>query len=61
MRNASRIAAALRQRYGNERVTVVVNRVDAHAEIGHEDVEKVVGAPRRALGAERLPDGAARP
>ena len=43
VRNASRIAAALRQRYGNERVTVIVNRVDQHAEIGRDDVEKVVG------------------
>ena len=43
VRNASRIAAALRQRYGSERVTVMVNRVDAHAEIGRDDVEKVVG------------------
>jgi len=43
VRNASRIAAALRQRYGNDRVTVMVNRVDAHAEIGRDDVEKVVG------------------
>ncbi len=44
VRNASRIAAALRQRYGNDRVTVIVNRVDTHAEIGRDDVEKVVGA-----------------
>ena len=43
VRNASRIAAALRHRYGNDRVTVMVNRVDAHAEIGRDDVEKVVG------------------
>src|SRR5262245_14685100 len=43
VRNASRIAASLRQRYGNERVTVIVNRVDSHAEIGRDDVEKVVG------------------
>jgi pilus assembly protein CpaE len=43
VRNASRIAAALRQRYGNDRVTVMVNRVDTHAEIGRDDVEKVVG------------------
>jgi pilus assembly protein CpaE len=43
VRNASRIAAALRHRYGNDRVTVIVNRVDTHAEIGREDVEKVVG------------------
>jgi pilus assembly protein CpaE len=43
VRNASRIAASFRQRYGNERVTVIVNRVDQHAEIGRDDVEKVVG------------------
>ncbi|MEO5823190.1 MAG: AAA family ATPase [Vicinamibacteraceae bacterium] len=43
VRNASRIAASLRQRYGNDRITVIVNRVDTHAEIGREDVEKVVG------------------
>jgi pilus assembly protein CpaE len=44
VRNASRIAASFRQRYGAERVTVIVNRVDQHAEIGREDVEKVIGA-----------------
>ena len=44
VRNASRIAASLRQRYGNDRVTVIVNRVDTHAEIGRDDVEKVVGS-----------------
>jgi pilus assembly protein CpaE len=43
VRNASRIAASLRQRYGSDRVTVIVNRVDTHAEIGRDDVEKVVG------------------
>jgi pilus assembly protein CpaE len=43
VRNASRIAASLRQRYGAERITVIVNRVDNHAEIGRDDVEKVVG------------------
>jgi pilus assembly protein CpaE len=44
VRNASRIAASLRQRYGSDRVTVIVNRVDTHAEIGRDDVEKVVGS-----------------
>jgi pilus assembly protein CpaE len=44
VRNASRIAASFRQRYGAERVTVIVNRVDQYAEIGREDVEKVIGA-----------------
>ncbi len=43
VRNASRIAASLRHRYGADRVTVIVNRVDTHAEIGRDDVEKVVG------------------
>lgn len=43
VRNASRIAASFRQRYGNDRVTVIVNRVDHQAEIGRDDVEKVVG------------------
>jgi pilus assembly protein CpaE len=44
VRNASRVAASFRQRYGNDRVTVIVNRVDNHAEIGRDDVEKVIGA-----------------
>jgi pilus assembly protein CpaE len=43
VRNASRIAASFRQRYGNDRVTVIVNRVDHQAEIRRDDVEKVVG------------------
>ena len=30
----------LRQRYGAERVRVVVNRYDRAAEIGHEDIER---------------------
>jgi pilus assembly protein CpaE len=60
VRNASRMAAALRQRYGKEKLTVVVSRADRLAEIGHEDVERAVGSPvkhsfpsdyRRALQA----------
>ncbi len=43
VRNASRVAASFRQRYGNDRVSVIVNRMDAHAEIRRDDVEKVVG------------------
>ena len=43
VRNASRIAASFRQRYGNDRVLVIVNRVDHQAEIGRDDVEKVIG------------------
>jgi pilus assembly protein CpaE len=43
VRNASRMAAALRQRYGKEKLSVVVSRADRLAEIGHEDVERAVG------------------
>jgi pilus assembly protein CpaE len=43
VRNASRLAATLRQRYGKEKVAVVISRADRLAEIGHEDVEKAVG------------------
>ena len=44
VRSASRIAAALRQRYGKDKVTVVVSRADRLADIGHEDVERAVGS-----------------
>jgi pilus assembly protein CpaE len=44
VRNASRIATAMRQRYGKEKVTVVVSREDRLADIGHEDVERAVGS-----------------
>ena len=43
VRNASRMATALRQRYGKEKLSVVVSRADRLAEIGHEDVERAVG------------------
>jgi len=43
VRSAGRIATALRQRYGKERVVVVVSRYDPHGAIGHDDVERVVG------------------
>lgn len=60
VRSASRLAAALRQRYGKERLGVVLSRADQLAEIGQDDVERAVGAPvkhafpsdyRRALQA----------
>lgn len=44
VRGASRIASALRQRYGKDRVHVVVNRFDKHSEITQTDVERVVGS-----------------
>jgi pilus assembly protein CpaE len=43
VRSAGRIAATLRQRYGKDRVRVVVTRYDKQAEITKEDVEKAVG------------------
>jgi pilus assembly protein CpaE len=45
VRNAGRIAATLRQRYGKDRVKIVVSRFDKQAEIGTEDVVRVVGSP----------------
>jgi pilus assembly protein CpaE len=44
VRNAGRMAAALRSRYPNSKVTTVINRTDGRAEIGQRDVEKAVGA-----------------
>ncbi len=43
VRSASRMATALRQRYGKDRMTVVLSRSDRLAEIGHEDIERAVG------------------
>ena len=43
VRNAGRMAAALRSRYPNTHVSTVINRRDGHAEIGQRDVEKAVG------------------
>ena len=43
VRSASRMVTTLRQRYGNERLSVVIGRSDRLAEIGHEDVERAVG------------------
>lgn len=43
VRNAARMAATLRQRYGQNRVSLVLTRTDRRAEIGFEDVERTVG------------------
>ena len=43
VRNASRLAATLRQRYGAARLSLVLSRTDRRAEIGHDDVERTVG------------------
>jgi pilus assembly protein CpaE len=44
VRSASRLASALRKRYGHDRVMVIVSRFDKQADIGQADIEKVVGA-----------------
>ena len=43
VRAATRLSAALKQRYGKERLAVVVSRFDVEAEIGQADVERVLG------------------
>jgi pilus assembly protein CpaE len=43
VKSAGRLASAMRQRYGRERVSVVLSRSDRQADIGHSDVERVVG------------------
>jgi len=45
VRRAAQIAALLRQRHGKERLGSVVSRYDARAEIGQDDIERVVGLP----------------
>ena len=44
VRSASRVASSLRQRYGREKVTIVLSRSDRQADIGFDDVEKAVGS-----------------
>lgn len=43
VRNASRAAAMLKQRYGQTRLSMVLARTDRRAEIGLDDVERTVG------------------
>jgi pilus assembly protein CpaE len=49
VRSASRLALSLRQRYGRERVEIVMSRYDKNAEIRREDVERVIGGTVRQL------------
>jgi pilus assembly protein CpaE len=44
VKSASRLMATLRQRYGREKVKVVLSRSDRQADIGHADVERAVGS-----------------
>jgi pilus assembly protein CpaE len=43
VKSAGRLATTMRQRYGRDRVSVVLSRSDRQADIGHADVERVVG------------------
>ena len=60
VRNAGRMAAALRSRYAKAKIMTVVNRTDRRSEINQDDIERAVGGPvthhvpsdyRRALEA----------
>ena len=63
VRRAGQVATLLRQRYGKDKVASVVSRYDARAEIGQDDIERVVGLPvwavlpsdyRRAVAAANV-------
>jgi Flp pilus assembly CpaE family ATPase len=43
LRSARAIAGAMRQRYGKEKVRVVLSRPDSGSEIDREDVEEAIG------------------
>ena len=45
VRAATRMCASLRQRYGRERLSVVISRFDLESDIGQSDVERVLGSP----------------
>jgi pilus assembly protein CpaE len=49
IRNAGRMVAALRQRYGKDRLKVVLTRYDKQADIAQADIERVVGMPVKHL------------
>ena len=45
VRSAATLAKRLQQRYGKDKVRVVMSRLDRQAEIGAEDVEQALGVP----------------
>jgi pilus assembly protein CpaE len=55
IRSAARMTAALEQRYGKERVNVVISRFDARAEIGQADVERAIGRSVTCLFPNNYP------
>jgi Flp pilus assembly CpaE family ATPase len=52
LRNAARMAEMLRQRYGPNRVKVVINRFHKEAVIGQEDVERVIGSDVKRIPSD---------
>jgi pilus assembly protein CpaE len=49
VRRATKLASVLKQRHGKDRVSAVVMRYDPRAEIGQDDIERVVGLPVWAM------------
>jgi pilus assembly protein CpaE len=49
VKSAGRFVTLLRQRYGQEKVSVVASRADRRAEIGLDDLERAVGMPMRHI------------
>jgi pilus assembly protein CpaE len=49
VRAAARVSSALQQRYGRDRVQIVMTRYDESADIGQRDVERVFGSPVKHL------------
>jgi pilus assembly protein CpaE len=49
VRSAARLSSALQQRYGRDRVQLIVNRFDERAEIAQRDVERVTGLSARHM------------
>lgn len=45
VRAATRLSASLRQRYGRDRLSVVISRFDQQSDIAQSDVERVLGSP----------------
>ncbi len=45
VRAATRLSASLRQRYGRDRLSIVISRFDQQSDIGQSDVERVLGSP----------------
>jgi len=55
VRSAGCLDGALEQRYGKDRVTVVITRFDANSEIGQPQVERVVGRPVTSVFPNNYP------